>query len=379
MFVHVVFTIALFVMQAPGTAPQAQPAPEQTESRTKLTVSDISHLQAKAEGGDAAAQLALGVAYDEGNGVLQSDALAAKWFRKAADQGNAEAQNALGVMYRVGLGVERNKEEALKWYRKAARQKNANAMFNLGAAYYNGDGVAIDDSAAYAWFLLAREGGSKNAGDAVSRAESELRPWAIDDGLKKIAVMYDKGDELPQDLRESAKWYQKAAERGDPEAQIATATVLLNGKGIPQDYGGARHWCEQAAKHGYDSGRYCLGYIYQRGLGVPRDPKEASKWYDQAARRGNGPAAKALAQIYATGEAGKVDRPAAFLLYLGPLTAGHKDALREAAKLKAQMNQKEWEKVQKQLRYYLTPCRGGDICSIDPKKLDAALQQAGTQ
>src|SRR5437899_236299 len=80
---------------------------------------DISKLRAAAEAGDAAAQAALGLAYQNGRGAEQNDALAVDWYRKAAAAGNSEAQNDLGVMYMNGWGVEKNKEEAVRWYRLA--------------------------------------------------------------------------------------------------------------------------------------------------------------------------------------------------------------------------------------------------------------------
>jgi TPR repeat protein len=58
-----------------------------------------------AEGGDAAAQNHLGVAYELGDGVPQDDAIAVAWYRKAAEQGNAMAQTHLGEMYEKGKGV----------------------------------------------------------------------------------------------------------------------------------------------------------------------------------------------------------------------------------------------------------------------------------
>src|SRR5580658_6365962 len=49
-------------------------------------------LMAKANGGDAAAQVQVAQAYEKGNQVKQSYAQAAAWYRKAADQGNVEAE-----------------------------------------------------------------------------------------------------------------------------------------------------------------------------------------------------------------------------------------------------------------------------------------------
>ena len=44
-----------------------------------------------AEKGDAEAQYRLGRMYDDGTGVGQSSAMAARWYRKAAEQGQKTA------------------------------------------------------------------------------------------------------------------------------------------------------------------------------------------------------------------------------------------------------------------------------------------------
>jgi TPR repeat protein len=43
--------------------------------------------------------------YENGNGVAQDYATAAKFYRLAAEQGNARAQNNLGSLYDSGQGV----------------------------------------------------------------------------------------------------------------------------------------------------------------------------------------------------------------------------------------------------------------------------------
>ena len=61
--------------------------------------------------------------------------------RHAAEQGDADAQYNLGVAYDNGEGVPQDHAEAARWYRLAAEQGNASAQFNLGVAYENGEGV----------------------------------------------------------------------------------------------------------------------------------------------------------------------------------------------------------------------------------------------
>ena len=52
-----------------------------------------------AEEGDMNAQYNLGVMYEHGQGVKQSDLKAAEWYQKAADNGHPEAPMALQLLY----------------------------------------------------------------------------------------------------------------------------------------------------------------------------------------------------------------------------------------------------------------------------------------
>lgn len=112
-------------------------------------------LLAKANAGDAAAQLAVGEAYENLGEPKPDYAQAAEWYRKAADKDNAEAQIRLAALYRDGRGVNRDMAQAAAWYRKAAEQGNVSAQGTLGVLYSVGQGVAHSDEDAYYWFALA--------------------------------------------------------------------------------------------------------------------------------------------------------------------------------------------------------------------------------
>ena len=62
-----------------------------------------------AEQGDEIAQFILGDSYDEGEGVIEDDKEAARWYRLAAEQGDVIAQLNLGVRYAEGEGVIQDK------------------------------------------------------------------------------------------------------------------------------------------------------------------------------------------------------------------------------------------------------------------------------
>jgi TPR repeat protein len=96
--------------------------------------------------------------YMVGEGVVQSDTEAVRWFRAAANQGNDSAQFSLGGMYQAGRGVPQSDIEAARWYRLAAEQGNREALYNLGTVHV--EGASFDDIIfAYMWFnLAARQG-----------------------------------------------------------------------------------------------------------------------------------------------------------------------------------------------------------------------------
>ncbi|MCZ8501185.1 tetratricopeptide repeat protein [Vibrio lentus] len=63
--------------------------------------------------------------------------------------------------------------------------------------------------------------------------------------------MYEDGKGVPQDNKQAAHWYHKAAEQGYARAQTNLAVLYENGKGVPQDEKQAAHWYRKAAEQGY--------------------------------------------------------------------------------------------------------------------------------
>jgi TPR repeat protein len=149
-----------------------------------------------AEGGDESAQYNIGLMYDNGEGVIQNDAEALKWYRLAADQGNAGAQINLGVMYDQGEGATQNHVEAVKWYRLAADQGNSEAQYNLGNIYRTGDGVIQNDVEAVKWYRLASDQGNAGA-------------------QNNLGGMYETGKGAIQSNVLAHMWYNIASANGE--------------------------------------------------------------------------------------------------------------------------------------------------------------------
>jgi TPR repeat protein len=140
-------------------------AAAQTASPTASPTASIDPtLLAKANSGDATAQVAVGEQYAQAAATEHDKAQVADdyqqelaWFRKAADQNDISGEMHLAALYRDGGGktIPRDMEQAATWYRRAADQGDPTAQGTLGVLYSMGQGVPHSDADAYFWFDLA--------------------------------------------------------------------------------------------------------------------------------------------------------------------------------------------------------------------------------
>ena len=113
-------------------------------------------LLVQANGGDAAAQVAVGESYQVGKGVPKDLQQAAAWYQKAADKKDIAGELHLAALYRDGgKGFARDMAQAAEWYRRAADQGEVEAQATMGTLYSMGQGVQVNYVEAYYWLDLA--------------------------------------------------------------------------------------------------------------------------------------------------------------------------------------------------------------------------------
>src|SRR4029078_584989 len=88
---------------------------------------------------------------------------------------------------------------------------------------------------------LADNKAKAKAGDAKSQFELGRR--------------YDKGEGVPRDLVEAAKWYRKRAEKNSADAQTTLGACYGNGEGVAQHLVEAVKWFRKAAGQNYAEGQ----------------------------------------------------------------------------------------------------------------------------
>lgn len=102
-------------MLATGVALLAAVPLDAALARQRGDAATVNRIVARAERGEARAQMMLGYMYATGRGVPQSYSAAVDWYTRSAHQGDPNAQYLLGLMYDKGLGIDPDVVKAYKW------------------------------------------------------------------------------------------------------------------------------------------------------------------------------------------------------------------------------------------------------------------------
>jgi TPR repeat protein len=123
---------------------------------------------------DAAHDLAM--IYEYGKFSVENDIFAAaEWLKKAANGGHIEAMAELGLCYELGCGVEQSDTEALDWYMKAANLGHTTSKFSVAEAFEEARGVPQSDEEACMWYYKAAIEGDHDSKMALRRLEEIAR------------------------------------------------------------------------------------------------------------------------------------------------------------------------------------------------------------
>lgn len=102
---------------------------------------------------------------------------------------------------------------AVDEWRPLAVKGDADAQFNLGQAYKLGRGVPVDPGLAEQWYGKA----------AAQGHEAAIANYGL--------ALFQNGKR-----DEAVPWLEKAANRGEPRAQLVLGTMLFNGDSVPKDW-----------------------------------------------------------------------------------------------------------------------------------------------
>lgn len=146
-------------------------------SDTRTAELGLAWLQAShTVGGDLEAAYEVAMVYEYGKYGIDIDVVKAfEWFRQAAEAGHIEAMAELGLCFELGCGVEQSDEHALDWYMKAADLGHLTAKYSVAEAYEEARGVPQSDHEACLWYYRAAVEGDEDSRQALLRLHDIAR------------------------------------------------------------------------------------------------------------------------------------------------------------------------------------------------------------
>lgn len=107
---------------------------------------------------------------------------------------------------------------------------------------------------------------------------AEAKHMGAQSCFDRAEVLWNGTSGFPVDRGEAALWYEKAAQKGLPQAMFAFAECLRWGDGILRNPTRAEILYRMAAEAGEPRAIQWLAHAYAVGDGVRRDAGESSRW-----------------------------------------------------------------------------------------------------
>jgi TPR repeat protein len=228
-----------------------------------------------------------------------------KEWTEAAEQGDADAQYNLGCLFLRGEGTTPDRARAREWFRKAADQDESDSMSWL---FTTGGGMETEEERK-AFFSKKLPPSRRFHLTFVAELENgNLMRWPCSTDEKngaekqfKIGLMYDSGKMgLPQNDKQAAAWYRKAAERDFAVAQTKLAYMYAAGRGVERNWTEAGKLLRRSAALGDTVAQDNVGAMYEKGIyGVMQNLVMAYVMYSHAAAAGNKLSVASLAELKA--------------------------------------------------------------------------------
>lgn len=239
-----------------------------------------------AQTGDPAAQRNIGHLYRNGLGARQDFAVAAQWYRRAADAGLARAQANLAMMYLRGQGVAAEPAKAARWFRAAALQGHVVAQYNLGLMHLRGLGAERSEAKAIAWLYRAGKAGHEESLETLSQLVAQS-PGPEADGAEaapKAVALAEPPEGGAQAARPATSSGTLAlrgalAENAIPMEVTMAAAAVASNKGA---YGVAMTRLRPMAETNNAEAQYRLAHLYLKRANLKGDPAYGYFWLARA-------------------------------------------------------------------------------------------------
>ena len=184
-----------------------------------------------------------------------------------------------GVDYFIGRNVTEDKEKGLELIIESARKGSINSKVLLGIMHLNEEGHS--NKKEISKWLSEPE---------VIDSYDQIDFTFTEEDQRLFAHAFLLGEKFNQDAQTSLKWFEKAAENGDSNAQRMLGMFYYHGESATyfgtqiakRDYHKAVQWLRKAADQGDPWAYEFLGNSYLNGFGVRQNVKTAKEHFGKA-------------------------------------------------------------------------------------------------
>ena len=141
-----------------------------------------------------------------------------------------------------------------------------------------------------------------------------------------VGSFYADGMGVKRSSEEALKWFRKAADQGYAPAQFFVGRMFAMGPSIQPNYIEAMKWLRLAADQKFGEAEFLIGYLHESGSGVTKDSSEAARWYEKAAEHGSVNGQLAYGAMYWRGDVVNRDFAKAMTWYRKAAANGSPDA-----------------------------------------------------
>jgi uncharacterized protein len=235
----------------------------------------------------------------------QDKARARSLFEEACTGGNATACVYVGDMFDKGEGGPRDQEQAVRWYEKAAEQGDKVAIAKLEEQRRKVDSESTSDTLTKLAAIDRELAKLRDEKKELQQEDTELRRESadlkresadldreIDQQRREVEQTQRELEQMERELgRQDEAFaayntgdfetaYREAlseAQAGESWAQAMLGVMYARGQGVPRDYAEAARWYRKAAEQGQADAQLNLGWMYFLGQGVEQHPGEAGR------------------------------------------------------------------------------------------------------
>jgi hypothetical protein len=168
------------------------------------------------------------------------------------------------------------------------------------------------------------------------------------DAQYSLGRAYYGGSGIPVDDVEAVKWFHKSADQGNANAQFCLGSAYLWGNhGLPINYAEAIKWLKKAADQRHYRAEWLHDVAYCQNRGVPKDYTEAASWYRKSAEQGDHICQYMLGLALEKGEGIPRDYNEAYMWLNLSASNGHKRSIKHRDELEAKMSGHQIAEAQK--------------------------------